>query len=178
MRARVAASTGIAAVAAIVLAGCNFITTQQTLEPYDPSDGVSTTVGDVQVLNALVVSDDGESGNLVFSALNSGSDDVDLTVQFESNGEKVTLDVDVDAGSTGVFGFGEDGQLFLAGIDTKPGSLLPIYFQYGDEQGRQLLVPVLDGELDEYASLVPTPTPTPTPTETPATPDPTPTPTP
>jgi hypothetical protein len=174
VRARVAASAGLTALVAMTLAGCNFFTPQSTLVPYDPSDGVSAQVGDVHVLNALIVSEDGVDGNLLFSALNSGSDDVDLTLQFESNGEKVTLDVDVAAGTTGVFGFGESGQLFLAGIDTQPGGLLPVYFQYGDEQGRQLLVPVLDGELEQYQGLLPTPTPTPTPTET-ATPTPTPT---
>ncbi len=167
VRARVAASAALAALVALTLAGCNFITPQATLEPYDSSDGVSARVGDVDVLNVIVLSEDGVSGNLVFSALNTGSDDVELAVQFESDGEKVTLDVDIDAGATGQFGFGEGGQLFLADIDTPPGGLLPIYFQYGDRQGRQLLVPVLDGGMEQYASLLPTPTPTPTPTETP-----------
>jgi hypothetical protein len=167
VRARVAASAGLTALVAIALAGCNFITPQQTLVPYESSDGVSTRVGDVDVLNAVVVSDDGISGNLVFSAVNTSADDVELAVQFESGGDKTTLDVDLDAGATGQFGFGDGGQLFLADIDTRPGGLIPIYFQYGDQQGRQVLVPVLDGTLEEYASLVPTPTPTPTPTETP-----------
>jgi len=178
VRARVAASAGLTALLAIALTGCNFFTPQQTLVPYEPSDGVSAEVGDVHVLNALVISDDGVSGNLLFSALNSSSDDVDLTVQYESDGEKVTLDVDVAGGATTTFGFGEGGQLFLAGIDTVPGGLLPVYFQYGDEQGRQLLVPVLDGQLNGYGDLLPTATPTPTPvaTDPAATPTPTPTP--
>ena len=178
MRARVAASAGLAALVAIALAGCNFITPQSTLVPYDSSDGVSVRVGDIDVLNAVVLSDDGVSGNLVFSALNTGDDDVELTVQYESSGDKVTLDVDVEAGTTGQFGFGDGGQLFLADIDTKPGALLAIYFQYGDVQGRQLLVPVLDGALEEYAPFLPTPTPTPTPQPTEAVVTPTPTPTP
>ena len=177
MRARVVASAGLTALVAIALAGCNFITPQATLVPYDSSDGVSGRVGDVDVLNVVVLSEDGVSGNLVFSALNSSDEDVELAVQFESGGEKVTLDVVIDARATGQFGFGDDGQLFLADIDTKPGSLIPIYFQYGGEQGRQLLVPVLDGALEQYAPFLPTPTPTPTPTpvETAATPTPTPT---
>jgi hypothetical protein len=178
VRARVAASAGLTALVAIALAGCNFITPQATLVPYESSDGVSGRIGDVDVLNAVVLSDDGVSGNLVFSALNSSDDDVELAVQFESDGEKVTIELDVEAGSTGQFGFGEGGQVFLADIGTKPGGLLPVYFQYGDAQGRQLLVPVLDGAQAEYSSLLPTPTPTPTPTpvEPEATPTPTPTP--
>jgi hypothetical protein len=175
VRARVAASGGLAALVALVLAGCNFITPQQTLVPYDPADGISGTVGDVDVLNAVILSDDGLSGNLVFTALNSSDEDVDLIVQYESNGDKVTLDLDVAALGSSEFGYGEGGQLFLEGIDTKPGGLLPVYFQYGAEQGRRLLVPVLDGELEQYTPLLPTPTPTPTPQDGTPTPSPTPT---
>jgi hypothetical protein len=177
VRARVAASAGLTALVAIALAGCNFITPQATLVPYESSDGVSGKVGDVDVLNAVVLSEDGASGNLLFSALNSSDDDVELAVQFESGGERVTIDLDVEAGSIGQFGFGEGGQVFLADIDTKPGGLIPIYFQYGSAQGRELLVPVLDGAQAEYSPFLPTPTPTPTPTAEPdATPTPTPTP--
>jgi hypothetical protein len=177
VRARVAASAGLVVLMSIALAGCNFLTPQATLKPYDPSDGVSVSVGDVDVLNALILSEDGVSGNLVFSALNTGSKDVDLTVQYESNGEKVDLEIPLDAGATTDLGFGDEGQLFLADIDTQPGGLLAVYFQYGDAQGRQLLVPVLDGALEQYSPYLPTPTPTPTPDPTEsATPTPTPTP--
>lgn len=177
MRARVAASIGMAALLAIALAGCNFFVPQGTLEPYDPADGLSITVGDVEVSNALIVSEDGQNGNLIFSAVNATPDVHDLLVQYESNGKKVTLQLEVEADSISEFGYGEGGQLFLADINSAPGTLFPIYFQYGDEQGGQLLVPVLGGSLDRYATLLPTPppTPTPTPTEGAATPTATPT---
>jgi hypothetical protein len=181
VRARVAASAGLTALVAIALAGCNFITPQQTLVPYDPSDGISGTVGEIDVLNALILSEDGISGNLVFTALNTSDDDVDLTVQYESDGEKISIDLPLDAAASNEFGFGDKGQLFLQDIDTQPGGLLAVYFQYGDEQGRQLLVPVLDGTLEQYSPLLPTPTPTPTETPNPIAtgePDPNATPTP
>jgi hypothetical protein len=175
-RRRLVATAAVSAALAITLAGCNFITPQASLKPYDASDGVSAVIGDVHILNALVLSEDGEDGNLVFTALNQSGDPVDLTVQFDSSGTKTTLDLDVTPDSSSNFGFDGD-QLFLAGIDTQPGSLLPVYFQYGAEQGKQLMVPVLDGSLEQYGSLLPTPTPTPTPTET-GTPTPNPTETP
>jgi hypothetical protein len=175
VRARVVASAALAAVAALVLAGCNFVTPIATLNPYDPSDGVSTRIGDVDVLNALVISEDGESGNLVLSAVNTSDADVTLLVQYESDGDRVDHEIEIDAhGRTDVGGFNDSEQLFLTGIDTAPGGLLSIYFQYGDEQGKQLGVPVLDASLPQYGDLTPeTPTPTPTaetpsPTETPA----------
>lgn len=167
MRARVVASAGLAALLAIALAGCNFITPNATLKPYDPSDGVSTTVGDVDVLNVMVLSEDGISGSLIFSALNSSGDDIDLTAQYSSDGDKTDLTFPLTARGLSDFGFGDGEQVFLTAIDSKPGTLIPIYFQYGDEQGRELLVPVLDGSLEQYSPFLPqTPTPTPTPTET------------
>jgi len=172
VRARVVASAGMAALLAAVLAGCNFLTPTATLKPYDPSDGVSTVVGDVHVLNALILSDDGEDGNLIFSAVNESGGPVRLTVQFDSAGTKTDLTLPLDDGSND-FGFGEQGQLLLAAIDAQPGGVVPIYFQYGSEQGKQLDVPVLDGTLEQYAPFLPTPVPTvtagatPTPTPTP-----------
>ena len=170
MRARVVASAGLAALLATLLAGC--IAPNATLKPYDPSDGVSTKVGDLVVSNVLVLSEDGVSGNLLFTAVNTGGDDVDLTVQYESSGEKADLSFPVPGRESTDVGYGDDGQAFLTDIDTKPGELMAVYFQYGDEQGRQLMVPVLDGSLEQYSPFLPqTPTPTPTVTETPV-PDP------
>lgn len=175
MRARVVASAASAALVALALTGCNFITPQATLQPYEASDGTSGVIGDVHVLNALVLSEDGVSGNLLFSALNDSADDVDLTVQYESGGERTDIPLTLEAHSRTDVGFGEGGQLFLSDIDAKPGDVLAIYFQYGDEEGKQLMVPVLDGSLEQYAPFLPqTPTPTPTPTET-STPTPSPT---
>ncbi len=159
------------------LAGCSLFATHQTLHPYDASDGVSVTVGDVRLLNVLVFTEDGEDGNLTGAAVNSGDRDVDLVIQYESDGEKVDVELEVPARSTLHFGAGEEGQLFLPAIDTAAGSLLKLYFQYGDVQGKQATVPVLDDRLPEYEGLLPTPTPTPTPEVT-GTPEPTETPAP
>lgn len=169
MRARVVASAALAALVAVVLAGCNFLTPQASLKPYDASDGVSGKVGDIDLLNAFVISEDGVNGNLVLTALNHSGKSVTLTIQYESGGTKEDLTVKVAGdGSTDVGGFNDGEQLFLSDIDTIPGGLLPVYFQYGDEPGKQLMIPVLDAELEQYADLVPqTPTPTPTATETP-----------
>jgi hypothetical protein len=175
VRARLVASAVAVAALAITLAGCNFITPQASLYPYDASDGVSTAIGDVHVLNALVLTDDGTDGNLVFTALNDSGSPVNLTVQFSSGGQKTDLDLALAPRSRNDFGFGAGGQLFLAGMDTAAGSLLPVYFQYGDVEGKQLMVPVLDGSLPQYQPYLPTPTPTPTETGLP-TPNPTETP--
>jgi len=156
------------------------LTYQATTEKYDASDGVSVDIGELDLRNVLVVSEDGEDGNLIMTVVNNGDDDVELGVQFGEGGGD-TQTIEIEAGNTVAFGVdtaeSEDvlEPLLLEGIDTQPGGLLSMYFQYGDAQGRQLLVPVLDGSLEQYSPYLPTLTPTPTATET-ATPTPTPTP--
>jgi hypothetical protein len=176
VRVRTGASIVAAFALAVGLSACSVFNTPHTQKPYDSSDGVSVTVGDIRVLNAIVFTEDGENGNFFAAAANSGDSDADLTLQYQSGGEKVDVVVEVPAGEIVYLG-GADGQVFLPGIDTPAGSLLQVYFQYGDRPGKQIDVPVLDAELAHYENLLPTPTPTPTPTVT-ATPEPSPTPTP
>jgi len=148
-----------------------------SLKPYDPSDGVSTTVGQVKVLNALVLTKSGSTGNLLFSAYNPTDSRIQLNVQYGEAGNRTTVHATLQPDTTTNFGYGKHGQFLLTGLDAKPGSLTQIYFQYGDEEGSQLTIPVLDGSLPQYQNLLPTPTPTPTPTpDLTATPTPTPTP--
>lgn len=167
-------AAGLAVVGA--LAACAPHGTPMTQVAYDTSDGVRATVGDVSVLNMIVFTEDGEDGNFTGTITNRGDEDVELTLQYESDGEKVDVVVGVGARETVQVGSGDFGQVFLPGIDTAPGSLLKLYLQYGTFPGKQATVPVLDNRLiPQYEDLLPTPTPTPTPTEVP-TPDPTETP--
>ena len=167
MRVRTGASLAAAALLITGLTGCSLFAVHQTLHPYDASDGISVTVGDVRILNALVFTEDGEDGNFSAAAVNTGDEDVDLTLQYLSDGEKVNIEIEIPVGETVQIGSGENGQVFLPAIDTLPGTLLPIYFQYGSHPGKQVDIPVLDASLQQYDGLLPTPTPTPTPTVTP-----------
>lgn len=160
MRARAAASIALASVLVTGLAGCNYVTTQATTFRYDPSDGIGATLGDLALRNVMAITEDGENVNLVFTVVNRSSEDIELTVSAGTGGDEVEASVELERGSTRV---GEsETQLVLEGVDVVPGSLLPVYFQYGSEPGQQLKVPVLDAELPEYDGLLPSPTPTPT----------------
>ncbi|PWB98173.1 hypothetical protein [Homoserinimonas hongtaonis] len=153
MRARIVASVALSAAITLLVAGCGFITPQATTDDYDASDGTNATIGDVKVLNAIVVSDNGVDGNLVTSVANNGSERVTVTFQFESTEGKSDSKVTVASGQ--IKKLGVDEVFLLEGINSEPGSLMPIFVQYGSETGKQVLVPVLDGSLPEYADLVP-----------------------
>lgn len=157
-------AAGLALVGA--LSACSVFSVGETQRPYDPSDGVRVAVGDVQLLNLLVITEDGQDGNLLGSANNASDEDIDVTLQYESAGEKQDVTFEVPARTTLHFGQGEEGQFLLPAIDALPGSVLAVYVQYGTTPGKQIDVPVLDNRLPEYSELLPTPTPTPTPTVT------------
>jgi hypothetical protein len=179
VRARIAATVVLAAGILIGTTGCGLIAPQATQLQYDPSDGVGADVGEVDIRNALLIADeDGASATLVASLVNRGDESHRVSVQYEGNAGKVTEEVTVPARSSIVLGGDEGPTLTLREIEAQPGSLFPVFFQYGEETGAELLVPVLTNALEEYSTLAPTPEPTRTmilepeatfpPTETPA----------
>jgi hypothetical protein len=172
-------------VASIVLVGaialgtsaCTFFTPTATLFHYDPGNGVGASVGAIDVRDAVaLINAEGDAISLLITLVNTGSEDIKgIVVQFESDGEKTTGQVNVPANGVAQFGTSADQQqIVIENPDVAAGDLLPVYVQYGDQPGKTILVPVLDGTLPEYSDLLPTaPAPTPTPTVEP-TPAPTP----
>ncbi|HSP52198.1 MAG TPA: hypothetical protein VLO00_04810 [Cryobacterium sp.] len=155
MRARIIVSVVVAAGILLGTSGCNLLAPQSTTTKYDASDGVSGDVGDVAIRNAMLLSDDGEVANLVVTVVNSGDSAHSLSVQYDDGTQKVTQDVNVDANSSVTFGT-PDAPAVTVTADVAPGSLFPVFFQYGNETGVEVLVPVLDGSLEEYSTLLPT----------------------
>ncbi len=160
MRARFAASVLVLGLVGFGTAGCAFVTPQATTEIVETSDGVNADVGTIAIRNATLISEDGQLASLLVSFVNSGDDSQELLVQYEDEitGKRVNQKVSLDQGITS---FGADGreQIVLENV-TAPGSLFPVYFQYADQPGKQVMVPVLNTSLPEYDGLAPTPTPT------------------
>jgi hypothetical protein len=156
----------LAAIVLLGTAGCSFFAPQTTLKPYNPSDGVGAKVGNIVVSNALLLSKDGKTGSLLVNLINDGSNGVTVKFQYDAKVDgtaaKVNTDVTVDPGPATSFGGNGDRKFILDGISTKPGELFPIYVQYGQQAGKEMLIPVLDGTLPQYTNLMPTPAPSPT----------------
>ncbi|TAL44343.1 MAG: hypothetical protein EPN91_04575 [Salinibacterium sp.] len=154
--ARAAASIILAGALVAGTSGCTFWANQATLIHYDPSDGVGGSVGTVKIGNVIaVLSKDGESASLLLTATNSGDRDVNLKLQFESDGVKTTITELIPARSTVSFGNTPDeARIIVQAPGTAAGALLPVYVQYGNQTGTQLMVPVLKAD-GPYASLAP-----------------------
>jgi hypothetical protein len=104
------------------------------------------------------VSEDGELGNLVGTAVNTTADDIDFTVQWKVDGDY--HEVELTAEANGSTTFGVDDQVTLEPLGEAPGGLLDAVVHISTDQ-KKLQVPVLDITLPEYGDAVPTPTPTP-----------------
>lgn len=160
MKARVATTVALALAVAFSTAGCGLVAPQATTKHYDASDGVSGNVGTVDVRNAIIVTDakDGTVGNLVVTLVNTGDKSQRVAITAGDEGSSAA-EVTVKPGQVKQLGQdpenGGPSNVLIPEFTAKPGSLFPVYFQYGDQTGVNLKVPVLDGGLPEYSSLVP-----------------------
>jgi hypothetical protein len=177
VKARRAVSIALAASLLLATAGCSLFATQGTLVHYEPSDGTAADIGDIKLRNVMGLSDNGDDIALVMTLVNSGDSDVNVNVQYEdSTGEKVTLILGVKAqSSVHIGGGGGEGVAILRNAGATVGGLFPVYAQYGTEPGKQLQVPILDGSIAAYSTLIPSPEPTFTAAPTPVPTDPVPT---
>ena len=153
MKARLIASVVLAASVVLGTSACNLVSPQTTTELYDASDGVSGRVGDLKIRNAVIITGDGTDGNFLVSVTNVGAAH-SLTIQYgEDSSDSVEQLIPKE--STVSFGSEDEDPILLEGIDAEPGSLTTVFFQYGEETGVELLVPVLVGTLPEYSEFVP-----------------------
>lgn len=156
--ARAAASVVLAGALLVGTTGCTFISTQATLIQYDPSDGIGTDVGNVQVRNAIaLINSDGRAVSLMITLVNSGTRTANVNMQYQSGGEKTTTTKSVNPGKVATYGTTtDDTQIIILNPGVKAGELFPVYIQYGDREGKELLVPVMTADdHPEYADLVP-----------------------
>jgi hypothetical protein len=146
----------VAIVGALLLSGCTFITSQATLNKYDPADGVGADLGDVLLRNVLTVTNaDGSVASITFTAINSG-EAAKLNYSLPlADGTLVEDWIPIPPGST-LVGESRPHLIVVDGPDAIVGGLLPVTFQVGDADSLTLLTPVLDNQGREYLDpLVP-----------------------
>ena len=157
MKSRLIASLAVSAFVVLGTSGCAMLSTQATTIPYSPSDGVNVPdSGPLQLRNVLIVTDeDGADGQLVAAIVNATGESHTLSIEYGEGSSASSERIRVPANSTISLGTEETEPLSLEGIDTKPGTNLPMFFQSGDAEGILFDVPVLDGALDYYGDLLP-----------------------
>ncbi|GAB3163769.1 hypothetical protein GCM10027059_18590 [Myceligenerans halotolerans] len=161
-RARTVAVAAVTAAGAAFLSACAPTTTALN---YSPSDGVMVSVGaqevgeftDLRGLNLMVVAaEEGAAGTLLGALANDTQESATFTLAPEG---ATPVTFEVGAGDTLYIG-GESGETVLLDVvSAGPGSSVPSTLEAGGES-RTFDLPVLNGELPEYADYVPEPSPT------------------
>lgn len=174
MNFRALAAPAVAAALLLGTTGCGLFVPSATLKPYSASDGLNVTVGDLELRNVLVITDESGDASLVATVVNNTTNVQYVTAQIQSStpGELTFTAVE---GLTKL-GLADGNPQIMRGTGLEAGQYVEIYFQYGGQDGVTAAIPVLDGTDPLYAPYqpslyvepTPTPTPTPTPSATPA----------
>ncbi|MFJ7289012.1 hypothetical protein ACQXVK_06460 [Curtobacterium sp. AB451] len=174
-------SVAVAATIALGATGCEFMSPAQTAEIKQITDGVNVTTGKVDIRNALLIADDSEGARFVGTLVNNGGE-VTLSIEVGGDTQTVTVPANThidlggaaepseqattstqnDNGTTQGTAAGESREVVFDDADTKPGSLVKVYFSYSGAEGVSASVPVLTSQQEEYATLAPTSSPEPT----------------
>lgn len=165
MKTRAVASIAIAVALGFGLTACNYISPQRTTMQYDASDGVSAVVGDLEVRNALFLIDPekgegtAEVASLLFAVVNHTGEAAEFTISVGGSNTQTTIVV--PAGETLVpVGYGEGQSIIIEGTEFVGGSTHVVTFTPSEGGSTTVNVPVLDGTLAEYSTLLPTVAPT------------------
>lgn len=157
MKIRIASSIALAAAIALGASGCSLIAPQATTIPYAPSDGIDVTVDGVNVRNLMLVADEsGENFNVVFSSVNLTESERELAITFTGKGsQEARAEFTIPTGNTR-FGNpdGAEVPVLVTIPDLTPGQTVDAYLQTPVSSEKQRFVPVLNGELGEYADYV------------------------
>lgn len=142
-----------AAVAVLTTTGCSYISPQQTAEMYAPSDGIEANLGNLELRNVLIVSEDSEKpGRVIGTAINTSDKEAQLTIDNGAAQATVT----VPANGKVVLEDSDPGVL-LSKSGAEPGLMTKTVFtdSSSGEKSGETSVPVLDHTYPQYAKYVP-----------------------
>ena len=151
---KVTSALAISAALLLGTTGCSLNHNIDSMQAYAPSDGSQIDIGNVKLRNFIYLSN-GAGGKLIGSVVNNDANDI--TVQFEYTDFDTRTQTDpitVSAGETLGLGAGSDTEGLPVTISGLPGQKITIWVSINGATGQELVVPVLDGTLEQYAPLV------------------------
>jgi hypothetical protein len=173
MKIRKLATVTIAAALLLGTTGCTFMSPIASRIEYAPSDGSQATLKEVDARNFIYLSDGKGNGGLIGSLVNRSLTSTNVKLQFTdaTSGEKKESFFTLLPAQKLDFGYNGASALDFD-LGGKPGQVVTVFVIAGDEAGRAMNVPVLDGTLSEYSEIFKTigavmPVPTATPTAEP-----------
>jgi hypothetical protein len=155
VRRSIAAAVVVLAVPALSSCGVSF--GAQTDQVYNPSVGVDDRSGDVDVLNALIVSGTNGSGTVVATLVDNDQQNADTLKGVAGAGAdasatvKVTGDTAIPAG--GVLNLADDSGISITGKRVVPGNFVTVTFSFDRAEAITVDVPVVDAANPDYSGV-------------------------
>jgi hypothetical protein len=143
--------------AAPALSSCGVSFGAQTDQVYNPSVGVDDRSGQVDVLNALIVSGTNGSGTVVATLVNNDQQTDDTLKGVAGAGKDAGMTVKPGGDTTipagGVLNLATKGAVTIRGQRVVPGSFVTITFSFDRAQSVTLDVPVVSHSNPDYAGV-------------------------
>lgn len=139
-----------------VLSSCSGNFHQQTNEVYNPAEGVDDRSGEVDVLNALVVSGQPGAGTVVATLVNNDQSTPDTLKGISgaaSDGLTVTPGGPTAIAQGGLLNLADRGKNFVKGDRVKPGYFVELTFTFDRGTAITVDAPVVDAAEPEYSSI-------------------------
>jgi len=143
--------------AAPALSSCGVSFGAQTDQVYNPSVGVDDRSGQVDVLNALIVSGTNGSGTVVATLVNNDQQTDDTLKGVSGAGKDAGMTVKPGGDTTipagGLLNLATKGAVTIHGQRVVPGNFVTITFSFDRAQSVTLDVPVVSHSNPDYAGV-------------------------
>lgn len=155
MFARRLAATALLTALTLTTSACSISGNVASLQPYSPSDGQQVNLENVVARNFIYLVSDSGNGYLIGSLVNRASDNRIVKIQYVDPNTQGTTDyfVEVPGGAKLDFGYNGNEAISFPVVEI-PGQTALLYFLESDTVNATMKVPVLDGTLAEYRSLL------------------------
>jgi hypothetical protein len=155
VRRSIAAAALLLAVPALSACGVSF--GAPTDQVYNPTVGVDDQSGQVDVLNALIVSGSDGSGTVVASLANNDQQTADTLKGVSGAGKDASLTVKVGGDTTipagGLLNLATKGEITARGKRIVPGNFVEITFSFDRAEAITVDVPVVSHSNPDYADV-------------------------
>lgn len=143
----------VAALMVVGLSGCSLNAEVESLRPYSPSDGVQLDVEALKTRNIMFIRNESGNAVLIGSFVNSTMEEVMGSIQTtDADGNTVMFEFSVEPGGKFDLGYNGNPGLEVSVAEIAGGMRNVFIAAGGDPVG--LLVPVMDGSLQEYRPFV------------------------
>ena len=143
--------------AAPVLSSCGVSFGAQTDQVYNPSAGVDDRSGEVDVLNALIVSGTDGSGTVVATLVNNDQGNDDRLTKVTGAGADAKLTVtpggETSIPAAGLLNLATKGSIAVRGQRVVPGNFVKLTFSFDRAEMITVDVPVLSATDPDYADV-------------------------